>query len=550
MLKPQPVGEIPEATARIAKAAFPKGNTIMRLRDEFGGLFKDEDFSDLYPDLGQPALSPWRLALVTLMQFMENLTDRQAANAVRLRLDWKYALGLELEDSGFDYSVLSEFRARLIEADAQERLLDSMLEHFKARGLVKDKGKQRTDSTHVLANIRVMNRLELVIETLRAALNELAAVAPEWLQEIVEDSWYERYAERVDDYLLPKSKTARDSYAKTVGEDGYRLMDAIKTSTLSAELTALSKVEILKKLWERHYERKGNQVRWREKGELSKAAQSIESPYDPDARFSTKRGKDWVGYKTHFTESCNEESPNIIVNVLTTAATEQDVSCTESIHKALDKKQLKPEKHYVDAGYTDAELLAGSQATHSIHLIGPTRVNPNWQSKLEGGITLYDFKIDWEKEEVSCPDNKTSIYWRAYEATGRYPHETIQVRFSSKDCKACELKPLCTRSEKQGRYLNFQPRASFEALKHTRKFIASEEGQQEYRIRAGVEGTIAQAVGAFGGRRSRYRGQSKTHFQQLMIASAINMVRIDNFLQDKPKGKAYTSRFAKLKLAA
>ena len=550
MLKAKAIGEIPEATARVAKTAFPKGNAIMRLRDEFGGLFKDEDFSDLYPDLGQPALSPWRLALVTLMQFMENLTDRQAANAVRLRLDWKYALGLELEDTGFDYSVLSEFRARLIEADAQERLLDSMLEHFQTRGLVKDKGKQRTDSTHVLANIRVMNRLELVIETLRAALNELAAVAPEWLQEIVEDSWYERYAERVDNYLLPKSKTARDSYAKTVGKDGYRLMDANETSTLSVELTALSKVEILKKLWERHYERKGNQVRWREKGELSKAAQSIESPYDPDARFSTKRGKDWVGYKAHFTESCNEESPNIIVNVFTTAATEQDVSCTESIHQVLAKKQLKPEKHYVDAGYTDAEILANSQIKHDIELIGPTRVNPNWQSKIEDGITLYDFNIDWVNQVVTCPGNKTSTAWGSYRIGGAYPLNIIQARFSHKDCSVCELKPLCTRSEKQGRYLNFQPRAQYEALKHMRKFIASEEGQQEYRIRAGVEGTIAQAVGVFGGRRSRYRGQSKTHFQQLMIASAINLVRIDNFLQDKPRGKAYTSRFAKLKLAA
>ncbi len=171
MLKPKPIGEIPEATTRIVKAAFPKGNAIMRLRDNFDGLFKDEDFSDLYPDLGQPALSPWRLGLVTLMQFMENLTDRQAANAVRLRLDWKYALGLELDDIGFDFSVLSEFRGRLIEADAQERLLDTMLEHFKARGLVKDKGKQRSDSTHVLANIRDMNRLELVIETMETAKN-------------------------------------------------------------------------------------------------------------------------------------------------------------------------------------------------------------------------------------------------------------------------------------------------------------------------------------------------------------------------------------------
>jgi transposase len=550
MLKPQSIGEIPEATARVAKAAFPKGNTIMRLRDEFGGLFKDEDFSDLYPNLGQPALSPWRLALVTLMQYMENLTDRQAANAVRLRIDWKYALGLELEDRGFDYSVLSEFRDRLIEAEAQERLLDRLIEHFKKKGLVKEKGKQRTDSTQVLANIRVMNRLELVIETMRATLNELAAIAPDWLQTIAEESWYERYAQRVEDYRLPKSQRARDAYAKTVGEDGFKLLDELKTSYLSADLTNLSKVAVLRKVWTRHYERKGKRVRWREKKDLSKAAQSIESPYDPDARFSTKRGKDWVGYKVHFTESCNDDSPNVIINVLTTAATEQDVSCTEAIHQALAEKKVKPEKHYVDAGYTDAELLADSQIKHAIQLIGPTRVNPNWQAKVEGGITLNDFKIDWQKEVVTCPGNKQSIYWRAHRTKGRYPHDAIQVRFSNKDCRACDLKPLCTRSKKQGRYLNFQPQARFEALKQARELMASEEGLQEYRIRAGVEGTMDQATNAFGGRRARYKGQAKTHFQQVMVASAINMVRVDNFLQAIPKGKAHISRFSKLKLAA
>jgi transposase len=549
MLKPQPIGEIPEATARIAKAAFPKGNTIMRLRDKFDGLFKDEDFSDLYPDLGQPALSPWRLALVTLMQFMENLTDRQAANAVRLRLDWKYALGLELEDIGFDYSVLSEFRDRLIESDAQERLLDTMLEHFKARGLVKEKGKQRTDSTHVMANIRVMNRLEKVIETMRAALNELATVAPDWLQAIAEDSWYERYSERVEDYRLPKSQSARDAYGKSVGEDGFHLLDSIDSAILASELKTLPKVVILQKIWEKHYERKGKRIRWRDKEELPKAAQTIESPYDTDARFSQKRGKSWIGYKAHLTESCNEDSPNIIVNVLTTVATEQDVSCTEGIHQALVDKNLKPEKHYVDAGYTDAELLADSQEKHAIKLIGPCRLNASWQSKVEGGITLYDFKIDWEKQRVTCPGQKTSIGWRAHRK-GNNPKDLIQVYFAAKDCQGCELKAFCTHSEKRGRRLHFQPQVQYEALKHTRDFIASEAGRQEYRIRAGVEGTISQAVGAFGGRRSRYRGQAKTHFQQVMIGSAINIVRVDKFLQGKPKGKTQISRFAKLKLAA
>jgi transposase len=135
-LKPQPIGPVPEQTARVARAAFPKGNAFMRMRDELGVLWEDEDFSDLFPTRGQPALAPWRLALVTVMQFAENLPDRRAADAVRARIDWKYALGLELTDPGFDFSVLSEFRARLLEGGAEQMLLERMLERFGERGWV------------------------------------------------------------------------------------------------------------------------------------------------------------------------------------------------------------------------------------------------------------------------------------------------------------------------------------------------------------------------------------------------------------------------------
>lgn len=177
-LQPRPVPPIPEQTARIARAAFPKGNPYIRLRDELGTIFGDDDFLDLYPRRGQPALAPWRLALVTILQFREGLSDRRAVDAVRARIDWKYLLGLELTDPGFDASVLCEFRARLIAGGAGERLLEKLLGRCRELELVKARGRQRTDATHVLASVRVMNRLELLAETLRAALNELATVAP------------------------------------------------------------------------------------------------------------------------------------------------------------------------------------------------------------------------------------------------------------------------------------------------------------------------------------------------------------------------------------
>src|ERR671938_418546 len=126
-LRPEPIGEIPPETIRIARAAFPKGTVVMRLRDEVSELYRDEDFGRFYPKRGQPAFAPWRLALVTVLQFLEGLSDRQAAEAVRSRIDWEYALGLELTHPGFDFSVLSEFRTRLLARQAEQALLDTLL---------------------------------------------------------------------------------------------------------------------------------------------------------------------------------------------------------------------------------------------------------------------------------------------------------------------------------------------------------------------------------------------------------------------------------------
>src|ERR671931_1554967 len=215
-LHPHSIAPVPEDTARVARAAFPKGHPYLAFREALGTVFQDEDFASLYAQTGQPGFTPWRLALVTILQFRENLADRQAAEAVRARIDWKYLLSLELTDPGVDFSVLSEFRDRLLAGSAEEFLLEKLLERGRALGLLKARGQQRTDSTHVLAAIRVLSRLELVADTLRAALNAVATVAPAWLQGVAPLAWYERYGKRIEDSRLPKEQPQRAAYAQTV----------------------------------------------------------------------------------------------------------------------------------------------------------------------------------------------------------------------------------------------------------------------------------------------------------------------------------------------
>src|SRR3954453_15033503 len=191
-LHPQPEYLIPEQTQRVAHAAFPKGTLALHITDALGSLYQDHHFAALFPKAGQPAEAPARLALATLLQFVEGLSDRQAADAVRGQIDCKYALGLELTDPGFDHTVLSEFRSRLVHGQAEQQLLDTLLERCRELGLIRERGRQRTDSTHVLAAVRVLNRLERVGETMRAALNELAVMAPGWLQALAPAEWYSR----------------------------------------------------------------------------------------------------------------------------------------------------------------------------------------------------------------------------------------------------------------------------------------------------------------------------------------------------------------------
>jgi len=230
-LHPQEIPPIPEETMRVARAAFPRGNVYMRMRDELGTIYEDQLFVSLFPARGQSAEAPWRLAFTTAMPCAEGLSDRQAADAVRSRIDWKYALSLDLTDSGFDHTVLSEFRTRLLAGGAEQLLLDTLLSRLRERGLLKARGRQRTDSTHVLAAIRALNRLERVGETLRHALNSLAGVAPDWLRAQVPAAWFDRYGPRMDTYRLPRSAAAREELAAIIGADGRRLLQMVEAAT-------------------------------------------------------------------------------------------------------------------------------------------------------------------------------------------------------------------------------------------------------------------------------------------------------------------------------
>jgi transposase len=554
-LHPHVIEPVPEETARIAHAAFPKGHPYLTFRDAFGTIFQDEDFATLFPAWGQPGLPPWRLALVTIMQFREHLADRQAAEAVRARIDWKYLLSLELTDPGFDFSVLSEFRDRLLAGSAAELLLDKLLERCRALGLLTAREQQRTDSTHVLAASRVLNRLELVAETLRAALNAVATVAPDWLQAITPLAWYERSSRRIEESRLPKDTAEREAYAHTVGEDGFRLLDLLETPEAPAGLRELPRMEALRRTWQRHYERTAREpaapgapperrVRFKASRDLPPAAEGIESPYDVEARYRHKRDTAWTGSMVHVSETCEPTAPHLLTHVHTTPATVHEAQCTEPIQQALIDKDVPPQDHLVDAASISSELLVHSRDAQGIILRGPTRPSQGWQTQVEGAYTVEQFAVDWDQQQVRCPQGHLSIAW--WEHGGGQGSRPIIVEFDKHVCGPCPVRTSCTRAKHTGRRLRLPPQEQYEALAAAQTWSASEEGQQFSKRRAGVEGTLSQGVRAFGLRRTRYWGVAKTHLQHVATAAAINIDRIVAWLDERPRAMTRISRFAAL----
>ncbi len=536
-----PTDAVPPDTAAAAAKAFRKGNLYVRMRDRFGSIFTDQDFAALYPRRGQPGYAPWRLALVTLVQYLEHLSDEQAAEQVRARIDLKYLLGLEVGNAGFDASVLSEFRSRLVAQQAETLLFDRLLERLHQEGLVVPGGPVRTDATQVLAAVRRLNRLALVRETLRHTLNDLARVAPDWLLTVAEPAWVARYEQRSENERLPKKPGEREELTRTIGRDGSQLLTALDAPTAPAWLREIPAVQVLRRVWIEQDTWEEERMRFRTPDELPPCGQAIASPYDPEARRSWKRGVEWVGRKSHLSESCGERGPHLLRATASTAATTPDGQELDALQQAMRAADLPPDHHLVDGGYIDADHVVTSQQ-QGITLIGPLARDTSWQAQTPDAFPLSAFAIDWERQTVRCPAGEQSVRWTAKRrASGT---EVIVVLFSQQQCQACALKDRCTTTGR--RQLMLRPQAQHEALQQARAI--QQAGQEDPRsaLRAGIEGTISQAVRRCDLRHCRYRGDPKARFQTASTGAALSYLRTAESLAGHTPASTRRSRFARL----
>ena len=577
----------PEPAVEVVRAVRAKyrGRQVplpVAIRDRLGELFADAEFARAFGVTGPRAWSPGRLALVTVLQMAENLTDRQAAEAVRDRLSWAYALGLDLQDAGFDHTVLSEFRSRVVAHGFEEKVLDLLLARLKELGLVGAGGKQRTDSTAVIGAVRDLNRLELVGESVRALVETLSTAAPDWLAQVIDvPGWSRRYGRRVDSWKMPASKTKQNALALDYARDGFALVSAVYAPGQPTWLRELPAVQVLRTVLLQNYTRTtsrgGREVIKRREKEadggdgLPPASMRLTSPYDTDTRWSAKRDMFWNGFKVHISETCATKAddaarptpaltfragalhkpsrapirPNLITNIATTASTLPDSKALESIHRSQQRRGLLPDEHYLDSGYPSAELITGSLARYGVALITPVLLDTSRQAKAKEGFAAHDFTVDWAAQQAICPAGHTSTTWNPVVQEG-IP-KTV-VSFAAANCIPCPLRDRCTSAKSNRRQLSLHPREMTDALRLARAQQQIKNWNTDYALRAGVEGTIRQAVAVTSMHRARYQGMAKTHLEHVFSAVALNLLRLHTWWNGNALDRTRTTHLARLEL--
>ena len=535
--------EIPAETVRVVRAACPKGTRATHLRDALGPIFDDAQFADWFAAEGQAGIAPGMLALVCVLQMMEDMSDRDAADAVRTRMDWKYALSLPIDHAGFTHSVLVEFRDRLEVDDRAASLLETMLTVAEAAGLARRGGQMRTDATHVVARIRRLNRWELVGETVRAALEEIAGMAPGWLGPRIRPGWAQRYGRRIEVSRLPAGEAARWAWADTVAADGAVLLADIDGDPEAAWLSNLPQVRALAAIWAQQCVADGDGV-WRLRKEcLLAGADRILSPYDPEARWGVKRATAWPGYKVGYTETCDGDLPHLVTDVQTAPATTVDVVAGEATRTGLAERGRSPQRQYADTAYVTPETIRAAAASGTM-LIGPVLLDSSWQAKAGKGFDRSRFVVDWDTRSAICPAGKCSATWREQ----KQEHGIgAAIRFDPADCAACPSRADCTR-DMGGRQITLPPRDLHDIQQANRADQADPDWQRLYNRRAAIEATLSEAIRAYGLRHTRHCGQARTHVRHLLIACGMNAARIADWHSrgDVPARHRPTTRFVRL----
>jgi len=490
--------------------------TIQR---EISPLIKDTDFEDMYEGGGRPPISPRIMLLTLIMQFLERLSDRAAANNLKYRLDWKIAFGLPVDFPGIHNTTLVHFRDRLVENEKASYVFDKVLDHLTSLGLVKKGKKQRIDSTHVIGNVRELSRLELLHETLRLFCKDIFPYKGK-LDEVLQN-YHELYVEKISTRGI--TNVQREKYINEAGLAMRTFLEWEKLSSLSKKILELKSYETLEIVFKQNFEDKNPDPENSPKLiKIATGKDHICSPHETDARYSTKGGKGWIGYKVQVAETIGDEI-NFITYTEATDSTDHDGSIVAPYIKDQDEKGITPSEVYGDTHY-NSEHNINCLEEQGINLKGPVAPIPNKEiSKTNTG-----FSYDKEKVKVICPigvESKKIFFQRNGKTSASFPQN---------ECGKCERSEIC-QPQKRGKRV--QIRFESDTLKNRREEMKTEKYKEDMHHRNGIEGTISGLVRGQGMRRSKYRGKAKALLQNKLIGASANITRLHRYNEIKRKQK-------------
>lgn len=489
------------------------------IKEEIGSRIKDSDFEDMYKDGGRPPISPRLLILVLLMQFLEGLSDRAAIRNLKFRLDWKIAFGLPVDFLGFHSSTLTYFRDRLIANSKATYAFDKILAYLAEKGLIKQSGQQRIDSTHIIAAVRELTRIELLHETIRLFCLDLGLRKKQMSETVLE--LHSKYTDTISTFRMTKGE--KTEAIKEAGLAMRTIRDWVET-LLDVQLLGLASFKTLKTVFSQNFIDQGIET-IPELIKIATGKEHICNPHDPDAEYGNKGKKGWLGYKLQVVETAEGEQ-NFITHIELENATNFDGDSVCGIIEELENKGVSPSNLYGDTHYNTSaniELLAEKE----IELKGPVApVTKQKQEKDEG------FAINIELQKVICPEGIESKHFHI-DPSGR-----IKASFPKKDCLACSRKEIC---QPQPRGKIYEQRPENKTLSVRRKKMLDPAYQKDLHRRNGIEGTLSGLVRGQKIRRLKYRGKAKGQLQTKMTGAAANVMRLHGLRQRQMRAKVLTA---------
>jgi transposase len=515
-LNKDPQEELFTATNEL-KDFLPDDDPMMVFSKTIYSAFKDEDFADCYSTKGRHAKSPSFLALVTLLQFRESLSDTETSEAVVRRLDWKIALHLPIDQKdSFDPSTLCYFRKRQKENDKISLIFDKVLELAQDKGFIKRKTEQRIDATHIISHISRISTTDLLFRAVKCVVEEIEKKDPRYYDKEIPEDIKERYGGRFSSFGMSKEK--RGEKLAEIVEDGLYIKLLLE-KVPSGKLNDLEQLGIMETIFEENVKIRSKEIEDKvfvEVEEIQTPKQTIFDPRDSSIKMGKKGKRSWIGSKCHVVETAEKGKVNFITNMIYQKANEYDSKIHEKIVEGNKQKGFKPEKLYADLGYISGASIRDYRKRGQ-ELMGYIRGETT--PKLED-FKVEKFSIDMEKLEATCPAGHVSIN-SSIDKNGY-----IRMSFSKFVCMKCQFFKPCVGSDTKQKRRRIAVNQYYDYIRERRREQKSEEFQKEMSVRAQIEGTISEITRFHGFRHAKYKGETGHQLQFYLTGAVLNIKRL------------------------